>query len=172
MSAGLQLALLVLWASYPNQRNKASLAASSLSFVVAAMLCFLSYFEHFRTVRPSTIIETYIFFSIAMDAVQVRTLWLQHHTALASVTSTSVAIKVAVLVLESTGKAKLLKTPRAELSPEATSGVFSRSTFFWLTGLFKVGFASIIHMEDLPALDKNLLSETLDKRMQRSWNRS
>ena len=136
------------------------------------MLCFLSYLEHFRTVRPSTIIETYIFFSIAMDAVQTRTLWLQQDTVLASVASASIAIKVAVLVLESIGKTKLLKGFRAELSPEVTSGVFSRSTFFWLSGLFRVAFASIITLDDLPALDTRLLPGMLDRRMQSSWDRS
>ena len=122
--------------------------------------------------QPSTIVEVYLFFSIATDAVQVRTLWLQHATALAAVMSASLAIKVVILVLEARGKRRLLTAPYTELSPETTSGIFSRSTFYWLSDLFRLGFASIIDLKDLPKLDSRLLSKPLRKQMRQSWNKS
>ena len=139
---------------------------------MALSLCILSYYEHLRSVRPSTIVETYVFFSVATDAVQVRTLWLQYDTVLAGVMSASLAIKIAILVLEARCKRQILMAPYAELSPETTSGFFSRSTFYWLNGLFRVGFASIIDLRDLPKLDSKLLSKSLREQMQQSWNKS
>ena len=86
--------------------------------------------------------------------------------------SASLAVKIAILALEAKDKRQLLTAPYSELSPETTSGVFSRSTFYWLSGLFRLGFSSIIDLKDLPKLDSNLLSEPLRKQMQDSWNKS
>ncbi|OBT61047.1 hypothetical protein VE03_09160 [Pseudogymnoascus sp. 23342-1-I1] len=172
LSAGLQLAILVLWIVSSGQRNKISIASSSLTFGSALLLCVLSHFEHTRTVRPSTIIETYLFFSIVFDAVQLRTLWNQSVTTLAAILSASLVVKIAVLFLEAKSKKDILTKSYSNLSPETTSGIFGRSTFYWIKPLLMAGFTSAISIDESPPLDKELLSESLHNRLQRTWDRS
>ncbi|KFY97582.1 hypothetical protein V500_01998 [Pseudogymnoascus sp. VKM F-4518 (FW-2643)] len=171
LSAGLQLALLVLWIVSSGQRNKTSIASSSLTFSSALLLCVLSHFEHTRTVRPSTIIETYLFFSIVFDAVQLRTLWNQSNTTLAATLSASLLVKIAILFLEAKSKKYILTKSYLNLSPETTSGIFGRSTFYWIKPLLMAGFTSTISIDESPALDRELSSEPLHNRLQRCWNR-
>ncbi|OBT51212.1 hypothetical protein VE04_08393, partial [Pseudogymnoascus sp. 24MN13] len=172
LSAGLQLAILVLWIVSSGQRNKTSIASSSLTFGSALLLCVLSHFEHTRTVRPSTIIETYLFFSIGFDAVQLRTLWNQSVTALAAILSASLVVKIAVLFLEAKSKKDILTKSYSNLSPETTSGIFGRSTFYWIKPLLMAGFISTISIDESPPLDTELSSESLHNRLQRTWDRS
>ncbi|KFY37136.1 hypothetical protein V494_04888 [Pseudogymnoascus sp. VKM F-4513 (FW-928)] len=172
LSAGLQLAILVLWIVSSGQRNKTSIASSSLTFGSALLLYVLSHFEHTRTVRPSTIIETYLFFSIGFDAVQLRTLWNQSATTLAATLSASLVVKIAALFLEAKSKKDMLTKSYSNLSPETTSGIFSRSTFYWIKPLLMAGFTSTISVDESPPLDKELSSESLHNRLQRTWGRS
>ena len=169
-NAALHLVLLIMWTSHSRQRTRASVASASLSLVAAVALCTLSHFEHSRTVRPSTIIEAYILFSGAFDAVQIRTLWFQFDVHIATVYSASLGVKMMILILEATEKRSFLSARYSTLSPETTSGVFSRSTFYWLNNLFKAGFKSSISLQDLPPLDEELLTDTLHDRLQRSWD--
>ncbi|OBT87528.1 hypothetical protein VE02_03750 [Pseudogymnoascus sp. 03VT05] len=172
LSAGLQLAILVLWIVSSGQRNITSVASSSLAFGSALLLCVLSHFEHKRTVQPSTIIETYLFFSIGFDAVQLRTLWKQSATTLAAMLSASLVVKISVLFLEARSKKDILTKSYSNLSPETTSGIFGRSTFYWIKPLLMAGFTSTISIEESPPLDKELSSESLHNRLQRTWDRS
>ncbi|KFY10231.1 hypothetical protein V491_07753 [Pseudogymnoascus sp. VKM F-3775] len=172
LSAGLQLAILVLWIVSSGRRNKTSIASSSVTFASALLLCVLSHFEHTRTVRPSTIIETYLFFSIGFDAVQLRTLWNRSVTTLAAILSASLVVKIAVLVLEAKSKKDILTKSYSNLSPETTSGIFGRSTFYWIKPLLMAGFTSTISIDESPPLDKELSSESLHNRLQRTWDRS
>ena len=169
-NAAFQLILLIMWTSPFRQRTRASIASASLSLAAAVALSALSHFEHSRTVRPSTMIEAYILLSGAFDVVQIRTLWLQLDKHIAAVYSTSLGVKILILVLEATEKRSFLSARYSTLSPEATSGIFSRSTFFWLNNLFKAGFRSSILLRDLPALDDDLLTDTLHDQLQRSWD--
>ena len=171
LSVGLQLAILVLWIVSSGQRNKTSIASSSLTFGSSLLLCVLSHFEHTRTVRPSTIIETYLFFSIGFDAVQLRTLWNQSVTTIAAILSANLVVKIAVLFLEAKSKKGILTKSYSNLSPETTSGIFGRSTFYWIKPLLMTGFTSTISIDESPPLDKELSSESLHNRLQRTWDR-
>jgi ATP-binding cassette subfamily C (CFTR/MRP) protein 1 len=147
LSAGLQLAILVLWIVSSGQRNKTSIASSSLTFGSALLLCVLSHFEHTRTVRPSTIID------------------------LAAILSASLVVKIAVLFLEAKSKKDILTKSYSNLSPETTSGIFGRSTFYWIKPLLMAGFISTISIDESPPLDTELSSESLHNRLQRTWDR-
>lgn len=171
LSAGLQLAVLVLWIVSSGQGNKTSIASASITFGSALLLCVLSHFEHTRTVQPSTIIETYLFFSIGFDAAQLRTLWNQSITTVAAILSASLAVKIAVLFLEAKSKKYILTKSYSNLSPETTSGIFGRSTFYWIKPLLMAGFTSTISIDESPLLDKELLSDSLRDRLQRTWDR-
>lgn len=171
----LELALLVVWSAHRKIETSVSLAAASLGFVGALALSVLSYLEHRRSVRPSTIILTYLVFSIAFDAVQCRTLWLLREVVLAPVFTTTLACKVLVFAFELAEKRHILLSPWNELGPEATSSAISKSFFWWLNSLLLRGFQANLSTDTLFDIDDDMKSamlfETLTEARQR-WKDS
>ncbi|TWU71096.1 hypothetical protein ED733_000130 [Metarhizium rileyi] len=152
----------------------ASIATSLLGLVDALFLGGLSYLEHHRSVRPSSVILVYLFFSIAFDAVQCRTLWLlsARIPVLAAVFTTTLASKVVIFALEAAAKRSLLLKPWAALGPESTSGIVARGLFWWLNGLLIRGFSASIPLTSLWETDEQLQSRLLIQRLQTARNKT
>jgi ATP-binding cassette subfamily C (CFTR/MRP) protein 1 len=160
----------VIEVSQSSHRTRASLAAALVAFTAALGLCILSYLEHTRNIRPSSIINGYLLLTLPFDAAQLRTRWLRgDNHALNGVATGILAIKLLVLVSEAAEKRKLLYTPYAEPSPEATSGLYSRGLFWWLNPLFRLGFRNVVNEDDLFQADRDLLSKSLEIRFGRHW---
>ena len=84
----------------------------------------------------------------------------------------SIALKSVMIVLESAEKRPIL-TPQFKAYPlEATSGVFSRSVFWWLSSLFLQGYRNVLSLGDLFPLDRGLYSDSLYERLQLAWTQS
>jgi ATP-binding cassette, subfamily C (CFTR/MRP), member 1 len=131
----------------------------------------LSHFEHVRSVRPSFLLNVYLFFSLILDLGQARTLYLlEDDTPKASVFSATMGIKLALLFLEAQEKASYLRKPYSTLPPESTSGIWSQSTFWWLNSLIYQGFQKLLSMKELYDLDIDLASEKLKEDMQKAWD--
>lgn len=166
----IQLALVALWAKPTTTKTAASVANAVLGAVGALALAILSFVEHERSIRPSLVIQLYLSLTLLLDASRVRTLWLQpNHSAVAAVTTVSFAVKFLLVVFEAVEKRRILHSKWKSASPEATSGLFSRSIFWWLNVLFRTGFKRSLYMEDLPPLDKHLTCGYLYDRIQTSW---
>jgi ATP-binding cassette, subfamily C (CFTR/MRP), member 1 len=151
-------------------RTRASLPAALLALAATLGLGVLSYAEHTRNIRPSSIINAYLLFTLPFDAAQLRTKWLRGDDVAASGVSTSVlAIKFLVLISEAAEKRSILSTPYADPSPEATSGLYSRGLFWWLNSLFRLGFRNIVREDDLFSVDRDLQSKALGARFDRYW---
>lgn len=170
----LQLTILLLWAINPSWvTTKTSLPAAALDFASASALCVLSYFEHSRSVRPSFIINLYLFVSIAFDVARTRTLWLMQHTQnIALVLTISTVVKLGVLILEANSKREILLDRYRHLPPEATSGIYSRSVFWWLNPLLKKGFFKTLLLNDLYSLDPDIQSQDLLRKLEQAWDRT
>ncbi|KAK8062961.1 P-loop containing nucleoside triphosphate hydrolase protein [Apiospora hydei] len=168
---GLQVALLVL-ATKTGLRTKATLASAVLSLVTGLSLAVLSHLEHAKSIRPSFIINTYLIATIIFDIARVRTQWLSKRSgnAIAGVLTASLTIKCAMAVLESIEKQSLLLEPDHHYSLESTSGVVSRSWFWWLNSLLFAGFRKVLSLEDLPSISEKVNSERLSHRIQATWN--
>ena len=171
--SGFQLALLVLWANSSLtsiHRTQASVPTAALSFIVSVGVCLLSYGEHVFSVRPSFILDIYLFLSIIFDVARARTLWLiglDHSIPI--LFTVSIALKSIMIILESAEKRPIL-TPQYKQYPlEATSGVFSRSVFWWLSSLFLQGYRNVLVLGDLFPLDRELYSESLYGRLHLAW---
>ena len=99
--ASTQLALLVLWSVAPLYRTKASIPAGVVSFLASLALLYLSSIEHAKTVRPSSLINCWVLFSLLFDIPQARTLWLRSGPRTLPILFTiGIAAKVIVLYLE------------------------------------------------------------------------
>ncbi|KAI4728374.1 putative multidrug resistance protein [Aureobasidium sp. EXF-10728] len=170
--ACLQLALLVVVALPSTPRTSLSLAAAALSFAGALAICLLSHLEHTRSIRPSALLNAYLFFSVLFDAVQLRTLWkIRGLETVASVFSSALALKVVLLILEAWEKDSFLTQRYRQTAPEAKSGLYNRSLYWWLNHFLVVGFRKAIAFDDLYGLDDALSSKVLAEKAQAAWRR-
>lgn len=169
-----QIALTALWALRQVARTKASIATNALTAVGALVLCVLSYAEHTRSVKPSLFLTIYLFPTLLFDIARTRTLWLrlvsQEERGIAIVSSVAVATKFLLLILESTEKRSILRHEYKSYPPEATAGIFNRAFFLWLNSLFKKGFSSLMSVDDLFTLDKQMDSKRLQDNLETEWN--
>ena len=167
----LDLVLLVMWATDKSSQTRASLAASILHLIASVSIVILSSIEHPRSVRPSSLLTVYLFFSALFNIAQLRTLYLRGNLSIAAAFAAGIALKLVLLLLEAKGKRHLLKSPYDHLPKETTSGIFSRTYFLWLNTLFRKSYHSILQYQDLPAIDNNLGSEKLGRMFQDAWAR-
>lgn len=151
-----------------------SIASTTLSFVVACVLCLLSYIEHIKNIRSSNLICAYFFFSAIFDVVRARTLWLlRSDTLVASLFTCSLAVKLLILVLEARSKTHYYLTEAdRHRGPEEISGIFNRSVFWFLNKLISQGFRNPLSMSDLYPLDEYMLSKFLRPRFSEAWHSS
>ena len=106
------------------------------------------------------------------DVVQARTLYLiKEGSSVSGMFTAGIGLKLALLILETQEKRPILRDPYRRLSPEATSGIFSRSVFWWLNGLFIEGFRTILTVESLYDIDSELDSRPLRDSLQKAWDR-
>ena len=132
----------------------------------------LSYLEHTRSIRPSTLLELYLLLSLFLNIPQARTLFLRHNgTAIAGIFVASIAAMLIVYILEARNKIKDLKEPYREYPPEATHGVWNRTFFLWLNSLFVKGSRSLLSLDDLFNTPPELGSEKLRDEMMAVWDR-
>ncbi|PYH68010.1 uncharacterized protein BO88DRAFT_405908 [Aspergillus vadensis CBS 113365] len=166
----LQIASVVEWARHDLVRT--AIPAVALSLVDALSIAILSSIEHHRSVRPSSLLSIYLFFSTIFDAVQMRTLFIRHYPAsLGALSAATVALKFLLLALEAQNKRSYLKEPLLATSPESTSGVFARTVFWWLNRLFIIGFRKLLTLEDLFPTDSDLDSGCLRRKIRRAWKK-
>ncbi|KAI8311183.1 ABC transporter [Colletotrichum sp. SAR11_59] len=166
----LQIILIALWSIPSTPRARTSVAESALGLIEAIALGALSYTEHKRSIRPSALIGLYLFLTIVLDIAQARTLWLREGlSSAAGVFTASVAVKVVILALEETPKRVLLASSEKDVAVESTTGVVSRSLFWWLNSLFFQGFRLLIGLEDLGAIDPKFDSARLLGMLDRAW---
>src|ERR1700709_1046205 len=138
--ASMQTVLLILNTIHPRLRTRATLAAASLTLVDALGLCALSHAEHMNSVRPSAIINVYLLLTLPFDAARCRTLWIDGATgSVAAVFTSTLGVKLMILIAEAMEKREILLARYRNSSPEVTSGIYSRSFFFWLNSLMTTG---------------------------------
>jgi ATP-binding cassette subfamily C (CFTR/MRP) protein 1 len=169
--ACLQTILLIYQSTIPAFRTPASLVASTFSVADAIGLCILSHVEHVRSVRPSAIINVYLLITLPFDVARSKSLWTEGATkSLAAVFSGAIGIKFMILVTEAIEKRSILLSRYQHYSPEATSGIYSRSFFFWLNKLMTTGFNRVLSNEDLYPIDEEMTSKILHGHAHIAWN--
>ncbi|KAK4238509.1 hypothetical protein C8A03DRAFT_43740 [Achaetomium macrosporum] len=178
----LQLTALVLWStpSASSARTRTTLAAAILTPISTLGLSLLSFTEHTRAVRPSTLLGTFLLATLLCDIARARTLWLRaptysgpsnvSHVIAYLAVATCVVKGCGVLVLEALEKRRAALGDRYRAyPPEATASVFNRAVFWWLNPLFRAGFGRELEVGDLFVLDKQLGAEYCFGRFQAAW---
>jgi ATP-binding cassette subfamily C (CFTR/MRP) protein 1 len=148
------------------------MAAAVLSFGSSIALLTLSYMEHSRSLRPSMLLNAYLFATVILDAATLRTLWLIPHfsSRIRSIFTVAFAVKTVVLILEGWGKRAYYNAER-DMSPEDFSGIFGQALLSWLNRLVWKGSRHLLKPEDLYAVSDDVASETLSSKFSQEWDR-
>ncbi|KAK1251558.1 hypothetical protein MKX07_007037 [Trichoderma sp. CBMAI-0711] len=156
--------------------NWLDIASRSAALVASVGLVGLSIAEHKRSIRPSNLIVLYLLLSIVFDTfaltypgfANVRSGGRSHAFLVAEAAS-----RVAILVLESQEKTRILRSEYSNMSPEEAAGLIGSMLFWWLNGLLSRGNRSILRGSHLPPLDTELEAEGLRRKILKTWeNRS
>lgn len=183
----------MLW-SLSAYRTDASVAAAALSFLASLLLLPLSRAEATRSPRPSIVINVYLL-SSALDAVQLRTLWLllllldngaaasANNRSLAAASSVSLGVKLLLLVLEAlppaarpapagTTEEEAAAAADADTTPsrEQRTGVYSLRTFWWLNEILWRGRRQALRLENLYAIDAGLKTARYSTPLVSRWD--
>ena len=162
-----------MWAGRHRTNHRAELASAVLNFVAAVLLGVFSFFEHLRSIRPSFLLTVYLLFTSVFDIERSRSYALSPDLDLvATIFASRLGVKVFLAVVEARDKRRLLLPEFADCPPEATSGVYRRTTFWWLNDLFKRGFSKALALEDLFQLDKKLQTDYLHQLLGSAWEKS
>ncbi|UPK94751.1 hypothetical protein LCI18_005686 [Fusarium solani-melongenae] len=171
--AALQVVLVALVPTTKHLNTRFSLASAVLNLLTAFAIVLLAHLEHVKSIRPSLLLTAYLFVSLLFDAARLRTEWLMLlNLSYAATLSTSTFFKLALLVLETIEKRKILITADHVPSKESTSGPFSRGFFVWLNSLLFSGWATILTNNDLPTIYEKLSSEKLSLRFGKAWQKA
>ena len=169
----LQLAFVVLWATTTALPARSyGIAAAVLSFLTGLLMAQLSSLEHTRSLRPSSILGAYLFFTMLFDAVILRTIWLSplFSADVRAVITSAFCFKGAILVLEAKEKRQHLAATQDKFrSPEEFSGPYAQSLFWWLNELIRSGFKKILKLNDLYPIKQDLRAEVLSQRFRSAW---
>lgn len=169
----LQVVLLVLLSLDDNQRTATAVASAALATGCVVVIGLLSWFEHSRSVRPSSVLGAYLFFTIVFDVVRARTLWLMSpsNRVIAICFTASVGTKLGLFVIESIEKRRHAIDREKKLSPEETGGIFNRALFGWLNPLMRAGFGKILSVDDLYPLNEELEATRLQAKFLIEWEK-
>jgi ATP-binding cassette, subfamily C (CFTR/MRP), member 1 len=78
---------------------------------------------------------------------------------------------MSLLVVEAVEKGRILLPSYKSGSPEATTGIYSRSLFWWLNPLFLTGHRNVLSNDTLLDIDDALATDRVYERFQKVWTR-
>lgn len=155
----LQVALVGVWAGRGIPTTRLTVACIVLTIAGFLVLAAMSYLEHMRALRPSTILSVYLSLTILVDMARVRTLFLlPYGGSIAGIFLASFFVKVLVFAFETCEKRAFLRPDWKETATEDLSGFYNRALFFWLNSVFRRGFRTLLTVASLTPLDEELVT--------------
>jgi ATP-binding cassette subfamily C (CFTR/MRP) protein 1 len=121
--------------------------------------------------RPSTLLNVYLFLTLLFDVAMLRTLWLMpsFSSSIREMYTAAFAVKGAVVFLEAKEKQKYTVRTK-ELSPEEFSGVYSRGLFWWLNKIIWAGTKHVLKPMDLYPITKDMTATILSQQFKEKWD--
>ncbi|KAK6086716.1 hypothetical protein SCUP234_02236 [Seiridium cupressi] len=169
---GANLVSLILWALPSTAKTRTALPAAILSFLATIALGLLVYGEHTRSIGPSKILSAYLVFSALFDIAQARSLITRGtYSAIGSLCLASIVAKAVLICLEEVPKRALFTEKHRNAALESTSGNINRTIFWWLQGLFRKGFSSLLFLHDLFPVHEKLATRALLPALEHHWQR-
>jgi ATP-binding cassette, subfamily C (CFTR/MRP), member 1 len=160
------LATAIDWKSSPT-----SWTSGILHIASSAVLCLLSFFEHGRSVAPSTVATVYLAGRLFADVIEVGLLYVAENLCVISPLAISVsAANLILFILEARDKTTILREPYRDLAPEERSGFFGNVFFWWVNNAIAFSYSKVLLPEDLPPLASSIDAMVLRESMQRIWD--
>jgi ATP-binding cassette subfamily C (CFTR/MRP) protein 1 len=171
--AAVELAALVLCLTSTPRPDGPSIAANVVTFVAALAVCQLSFFEHGRSVKPSTLLISYLLASVICEGVLLRSFYMKYeNSATPPVLTAAFGLKLLFLILESISKRSYLREPYKELPIEQTVSDLNRAFLIWINDLILLGNSKLLTYSDLPKLHENLKSGEIRVQMEKIWDKT
>ncbi|CAG8888161.1 unnamed protein product [Penicillium egyptiacum] len=171
--AGCHMVLLALWCQPALFKTKATVFTTFVTVIISLFLAYLSHLEHLRSIRPSTVINAFLVFTLLFDLVRLRTLYFMPTAQTVTVLfAISWVTKATILGLEATEKRSLLKKAYENSPIESTSGVLNRAIFWWLNELLWRGSKDILTVDSLPALDNDIRAASDPCSLLERWDKA
>ena len=144
-----------------------------MSFVAAIALCQLTFLEHGRSVRPSSLLLFYLLASVICEGVLLKTFYQDRVDPVAGPALTAAfGLKLVLLAVESRSKRSYLREPFKDLPALETIGDLNKIVLFWVNDLILLGNRKLLAFPDLPNLDRPLTSKRLRERLGTAWKKT
>ncbi|ETS75364.1 hypothetical protein PFICI_12308 [Pestalotiopsis fici W106-1] len=168
--AGLRLALLVEALHVGHDQTEPLKASRILDFAASCLLLGLSPLEHFRSVRPSILVCSFLLLTFIYDVARCPLLW---NTGLwpnedgisggfTRLFTACTPVELVLLVLETFQRRAWVVWSAHDHSPEEISSIISLGLYAWLNPLLWAGYQKPLAMEDLYPLDLDLCPNVHD----------
>jgi hypothetical protein len=167
-----QVIFLALRSVNPAVKTRASIAADVLSVVAVLGAGLLSWIDHQRSIRPSSLLAVYLLTASVLDMARLRTLWsIRGAVGAAAVFCLVLGLKLVALVVESINKFQSLRSPveYSGVGSEPFSGLWTRIAYVWLLGTVRRGYRKILSVDDLPDIEPRLKSQVIHCQLQNEW---
>ncbi|KAF7158902.1 hypothetical protein CNMCM5623_004081 [Aspergillus felis] len=151
-------------------KTRATIAAAAVSAAASIAALALSYWQHRRSPRPSTVLTLFLGSCIPLDAVRARTIWAVQTRTFFIVFVVGLGCDTVKFIFECLEKAGHQPQDRDQLPRETTGNVFNRNFFWWLNPLLVRGFKEVLEVEKLSAIDERVNNETDADVFARKWD--
>lgn len=159
----MQVANLALRSTSKAYQTTTTFAAAALDVVATCGLLVVLIVEHRHALRASAFIGLYLGLSIFIDSIKARSYLKRDMASLGAISVASVVVRLSLLVLDEVPKVNLIVDPiiRGASGREATSGFWSRTLFFFMGPIFRLGFKNTLRLQDLSAIGIEFSSKRL-----------
>ena len=166
------LAYLIVSATCSTLRTDYSISSATLNIIAAAGCILLSCVEDERSLRPSSLLTLYLS-AWALTAIpRLRTLWsLSGSVGAASCWTVAVAISLIALFVESLNDSRRLNNTTRHVTKEETVNFWNRGLFVWVIPLFRLGFSSLLSLDNIGAVDNYLCAEPTSGKLEPTWKK-
>lgn len=137
-----------------------------LDVLAALGVAVITLAEHRHSIRASSaFLGLYLFVGISLDAIQSRSYYERHITALSATHAASAVIRLLLLVVNEIPKA-------SSITDAATSGFWSRVFFVFMGPIFWLGYRGTLRMQDLTGIGAEFSSAHLARTLTHHWKPS
>ncbi|KAJ5654813.1 hypothetical protein N7490_001816 [Penicillium lividum] len=138
--------------------TRATIPVTAIGLLAIVVMGVLSFLEHRRSPRPSTILTLYLLAAAPLNAARARTLWYMPGSARIFISFTVTAgLMVIALVLEMAPKDGLMKEKAVgKPSSEERRGIVERSLLTWIVPVFAHGYRNTFTSATMPLVDPKL----------------
>ncbi len=167
----LHLLYLIFRLRSPQLNTQLAIPSGVLAAVTTLAAGFQSVLEDQRSLNPSDLLVLYFSASAILAVPRLRTLWMfPSNEAPKALWTVILVITSAVVVLESARKTRFLRSIYQNATREQTASFWSRGFFTWVLPFFRVGYKSLLDIDNISRVDDALEEESTWNSINSTWH--